>query len=237
MLSERKPGSERPFAIMNEYNDQIDRILSVFDQAGFLNDVILIGSWCLVFYQQIFEGFSPLVRTTDIDFYVPDVKKPSSDCNLISALREINYDHISDTLTNKSKFISPDGFEIEFLTKLYRQGESTITIGKTGINAESLSYVELFSQHYMEVKRNGLSLKIASPSAFVLQKLLINDRRGLKAEKDLQAIQYVLGFLVLSKKQTADFLSIWNNLPKKWKAKILKVSKNKGFNLPEEMGK
>ncbi len=156
---------------MNEYDEQIDQILVAFKKEGFLDEVILIGSWCLVFYQQIFENFIPLVRTTDIDFYVPDVKKPSLDGNVILALKELNYDHISDTLTNKSKFISPDGFEIEFLTKLNRQGASTVTIGKTGIHAESLSYVELFGQHFIEVKRNGIIVKVASPAAFVIQKL------------------------------------------------------------------
>ncbi len=219
---------------MNEYEEQIDRILSVFSQAGFLNDVILVDSWCLVFYQQILDGFKPLIRTTDIDFYVPDVKKTSVKDDVISSLREINYDHISDALTNKSKFISPDGFEIEFITKLYRQGESTITLGKTGINAESLSYVELFSQHFIEVNRNGFLLKVASPSAFVIQKLLINEKRGQKAEKDIQAITSVLTFLILSKKQKADFLSIWDELPKKWKATILRVAKNNGINLPQK---
>ena len=222
---------------MNEYEEQIDRIISVFSQAGFLNDVILVGSWCLVFYQHILDGFIPLIRTTDIDFYIPDVKKTSVKGDVISSLREINYDHISDTLTNKSKFISPDGFEIEFITRLYRQGDSTLTIGKTGIIAESLSYVELFSQHFIEVKRNGLLLKIASPSAFVLQKLLINERRGLKAEKDIQAITYVLSFLMLSKKQTADFLAIWNDLPKKWKAMIIKVASKNDLHLPEGLKK
>ncbi len=220
---------------MNEYDEQIDHILFVFQQEGFLNDVILIGSWCLVFYQQIFEGFSPFIRTTDIDFYVPDVKKTSASGNVISALREINYDHISDTLTNKSKFISPDGFEIEFLTKLYRKGDSTVTIGKTGITAESLSYVELFSQHFLEVNRNGLLFKIASPSAFVIQKLLINERRGIKAEKDMQSIAYVLSFVTLSKKQTSDFLSIWNGLPQKWKATGARVAKKNSLNLPKEI--
>ncbi len=222
---------------MNEYEEQIDRIISVFSQAGFLNDVILVGSWCLVFYQHILDGFIPLIRTTDIDFYVPDVKKTSVNDDVISSLREINYDHISDTLTNKSKFISPDGFEIEFITKLYRQGESTVTIGKTGINAESLSYVELFSQHFIEVNRNGFLLKVASPSAFVIQKLLINEKRGLKAEKDIQAITSVLTFLILSNKQKADFLSIWNELPKKWQATILRVAKKNGINLPQEDAK
>ena len=53
-------------------------IVEAFDEAGFLKDVILIGSWCLSFYSSIFEGFMPNIRTTDIDFYVPDSRRANA---------------------------------------------------------------------------------------------------------------------------------------------------------------
>jgi len=148
-------------------------------------------------------------------------------------LKKLNYDHLIDSLSNKSKFISPDGFEIEFLTKLNRQGLSSVTIGNTGINAESLSYVELFGNHFIEIIRNGLTIKVASPSTFVIQKLLINERRGKKAEKDLQAIHYVLDFIILSNKHREDFKNIWGSLPKKWKITLERIAKKNNLHLPE----
>ena len=104
----------------------------------------------------------PSVRTTDIDFYVPDSKRANA-AGLSERLKSINY---------------------EFLAKLNREGLSCVRLGSSGVFAESLSYVELFGSNYIEVKRNGILVKVASPSAFAIQKILINDRRGNKAEKD-----------------------------------------------------
>jgi predicted nucleotidyltransferase len=54
---------------------KVDEILKVFSEVGLLNHIILIGSWCLFFYQYLFLNFVPRLRTTDIDFYLPDAKK------------------------------------------------------------------------------------------------------------------------------------------------------------------
>lgn len=98
-------------AIENE--SKLNEVIKAFSDAGFIDDVVLIGSWCLSFYNEIFEGFMPSVRTTDIDFYVPDSKRANASA-LSDSLQAINYDHFQDCLTNKSRFVSPDGFEIEF---------------------------------------------------------------------------------------------------------------------------
>ena len=52
-------------------------VLRRLNQAGVLNDIMLIGSWSLLFYKEYFFGFtySPAIRTRDIDFLVPDPNK------------------------------------------------------------------------------------------------------------------------------------------------------------------
>lgn len=212
---------------MNENENKLVEILKALNRDGMLSNIVLIGSWCLEFYKDIFEGFKPLVRTTDIDFYVPSAQKTFVDGDVIGSLKELNYDHIQDTMTNKSKFISSDGFEIEFLTKLNREGLSCVRVGNTGIYAESLSYVEIYSSHYVEIEKAGCKVKVASPASFVIQKVLINDRRGAKADKDKQAIGYVLSFIPASKKASREFWEIMDSLPKKWEKKVeLFVSQN-----------
>ena len=95
---------------MTENEKQLKEILTVLSNEGILKNVILIGSWCLLFYKYIFDNFEPTVKTTDLDFYVPDVKSVKEGSGLINSLKEINYDVVHDTLTHKSTFISPDGF-------------------------------------------------------------------------------------------------------------------------------
>ena len=56
-------------AVENE--NKLSEIIQAFADTGFIDDVILIGSWCLSFYVEVFEGFVPSVRTTDMIFTFP----------------------------------------------------------------------------------------------------------------------------------------------------------------------
>jgi Protein of unknown function (DUF3620). len=49
-------------------------VLKNFHKTGILNEVILIGSWCLFFYKHHFKEMKQLsmVRTLDIDFLIPE---------------------------------------------------------------------------------------------------------------------------------------------------------------------
>ena len=189
----------------------------------------------LAFYAEIFEGFAPSVRTTDIDFYVPDSKRANAS-SLCSQLRVLNYDHFQDCLTSKSRFVSPDGFEIEFLAKLNKEGLSCVRLGSSGVFAESLSYVDIFGSNYIELIRDGIKIKVASPSAFAIQKILINGRRGAKAEKDAQAIDYVLLFIGASYKSREEFYELFDKLPRKWKKTVEEYAKRRGIQLPQRNG-
>lgn len=40
-------------AIENE--NKLNEVIKAFADAGFIDDVVLIGSWCLGFYAEIFE--------------------------------------------------------------------------------------------------------------------------------------------------------------------------------------
>ena len=220
-------------AIENE--NKLNEVIKAFADAGFIDDAILIGSWCLGFYAEIFEGFTPSVRTTDIDFYVPDSKRANAS-SLCSQLRAINYDHFQDCMTSKSRFVSPDGFEIEFLAKLNKEGLSCVRLGSSGVFAESLSYVDIFGSNYIELIRGGNKIKVASPSAFVIQKILINERRGAKAKKDAQAIDYVLLFIGASYKSRGEFYELFDKLPRKWKKTVEEYAKRRGIQLPQRNG-
>ena len=176
-----------------------------------------------MFYKEIFLNFEPLIRTTDLDFYVPNTKSIKTNGNIIISLKDLNYDLVRDVLTNKSRFISPDGFELEFLTKLTRDNLHCIKIGDTGIYAESLPYVDIFTGNYIEVIFDGIKVKVASPASYVLQKLLINTERKEKAEKDINSIKEVLVFIKASQKSVSELKELYESIPKSWKKKIGRV--------------
>ena len=206
---------------MNDNEKYLKDLLVAFENEHILNDVILIGSWCLLFYKHIFESYEPSVRTIDVDFYVPNVKSIRTKNGLVDTLKELNYDVVNDVLTHKTTFISPDGFELEFLTKLQRNNLSCVKLGNTNVYAETLSYLDVFLEKYIEIDYYGLKVKVASPISFVLQKLLINDIRKDKKEKDIQAIKEVLFYVKVSGKFSEELEEQFNELPKKWKKRIL----------------
>ena len=216
---------------MTENEKHLHEILHVLDKEDLLSGVILIGSWSLLFYREIFLNYEPSIRTTDLDFYVPNAKNIRSNGNVISSLKNLNYDLVRDVLSNKSRFISPDGFELEFLTKLSRDNLHCIKIGNTGIYAESLPYLEIFSGNYIEVDFDGMKIKVASPASYILQKLLINGERKDKAEKDIASIKEVLIFVKASKKSSMELKDLYELLPKSWKRKIEKVLTKNNINL------
>ncbi len=123
----------------NNYENELVEIISAFHKNGILDKLIVIGSWATYFYKYIFENFQPTIRTTDLDFYLPEIKSMTAKEKVGTALQPLNYDHVIDTLTNKSRFISPQGFEIEFLTKLRRDNHSVIRIDGLGVYVETLS--------------------------------------------------------------------------------------------------
>lgn len=210
--------------ISNE--NHLKEILSALDKDNILKDTILIGSWSLLFYDRIFLDFEPEVRTTDLDFYVPNAKAIVSNGGLTDTLKELNYEMIMDSLTSKTTFASVDGFELEFLTKLNREGLACVKLGNTGIYAESLSYVEIFTGNYIEIEYEGMNVKVASPASYILQKLLINDKRPLvKREKDIQSIKKVLFYVKASSKSFEELKTLYESLPKTWKRKINKITK------------
>ena len=129
---------------MNDNEKQLKEILKVLESEGILKDIILIGSWCPLFYKTIFNNFDATIRTTDVDFFVPNAKAIVEKNNVIKSLESIEYEISHDFLTRKTTFMSLSGFEIEFLTKLNRNHLACVRLGNTGIYAESISNIDIF---------------------------------------------------------------------------------------------
>ena len=207
---------------MIENEKDFKEILKVLNEEGLLSKIILVGSWCLLFYQNIFDNLEYTLRTFDVDFYVPDIKSFREKSGVIKAFKAINYDIIHDSLTYKSTFLSPDGLELEFITGLKRNYLSLVRLGNTEIYAETLPYVDIFTHSFIEMNFEGMTIKVASPISYVFQKLLIHkDRKLDKKESDIASIKYVLSGIALSKNYKKEMKNVFNSLPIKWKKKII----------------
>jgi hypothetical protein len=197
------------------YENELLNIIKAFGDNGILENIIIIGSWATYFYVKIFEGFIPSIRTLDVDCYVPMDKNITVKKSVKEALKPINYEQTFDTGTEKNKFISPNGFEIEFLTKLRRDQSSIVRIDSMGVNAEQLGNLDIFDNGYIEVDFEGYNVKVASPSAYVMQKILISKKRSSeKYRKDLESLQLVYEEIKKNEFHLSEFIKLVDSLGK-----------------------
>ena len=73
-------------AVENE--NKLSEIIQAFADAGFINDVILIGSWCLSFYAEVFEGFVQAFARPTLIFTFPIANEPTPR-TLVSDLNQL----------------------------------------------------------------------------------------------------------------------------------------------------
>ena len=205
---------------MVNYENEMNDVLKALNDANVLENTIIVGSWSMYFYKEIFENFVPQIATTDFDLFLPNPSKIINS-NINKLLIDLDYYRSDDFLTGKTRFYSKKGFEIEFLTLPKRNSTDVVKIKNANIGAEALPKMLPIKWNYITIKYHNLNINIPSPASYCLQKLLINkDRKEAKQKRDIDSVKYVLGFVALSTKYKAEFLDLLNRAPKKW-AKII----------------
>lgn len=55
---------------MEKQPELVIKVLKRMSEAGILDHILLIGSWCTSFYKDYFKGtdYAPTIKTRDIDF-------------------------------------------------------------------------------------------------------------------------------------------------------------------------
>jgi len=66
------------------------KVLMHFHDAGILEEIILVGSWCMYFYKEYFypEKYNPSIRTRDIDFLIPLPIRSKKKIDIVELLRK-----------------------------------------------------------------------------------------------------------------------------------------------------
>jgi hypothetical protein len=155
---------------MEENYKLLSAVLKKLQNAGALQHLILAGSWCQYFYRILFAGAAeiPLLRTTDIDFLIPNPPGVKQPIDVSKILVELGFDEHLDYKTGLVKYVHPD-LEIQFLTPERGRGQDTpCTIKNLNINAEGLRYLNLLQNHNFEMQHDGIIMRLPEPEAFLL---------------------------------------------------------------------
>ena len=209
----------------NKQYDLCLKILRIFHKVKILDEIIIIGSWCLYFYRTYFSSvdYTLQLRTRDIDFLVPIPPRFSRKVDIPGLLKDLGF--VVDFMGAKGymRMEHPE-LIVEFLVPEYGHGRNTpYPLPQLGLNAQALRFLDFLARNVIAVKIDGMTIKVPHPAAFALQKLLVFERRTKqdKAERDRKQAIMVLDF-IMEKKAYRELKSIFNSMSESWKKKVLK---------------
>lgn len=202
-------------------------ILRRFHKTGILDDVILIGSWCVYFYKDYFSGIPYIdqttVKTRDIDFLINAPSRIKHNVNIPELLKDLGFVTIYKGSRGYIKLDHPD-LILEFLVPEKGRGtDKPIPLPKLGMNAVALRFLSLLSDNIIKVRIENFDVSLPHPANFALHKLIIFQRRFKeeKAIKDRNAAIEILRALI-NKGEAVTIKHVFNAMIPKWQKRILK---------------
>ena len=202
-------------------------ILRRFHKAGILDDLILIGSWCVYFYKEYFNNTPYIdqttIRTRDIDFLIDKPAKLKHAVNIPELLKDLGFVTIFKGREGYLKLDHPD-LMLEFLVP--EKGKSIdkpVPLTKLGMNAVALRFLNMLTENIIKIKVEDFNISVPHPVNFALHKLIIFQRRLKedKAAKDRNVAIEILRALII-KGETVTIKHVFNFMIPKWQKKVIK---------------
>jgi hypothetical protein len=201
--------------------------IKILDETDVLSYVMVIGSWAEYIYSYYFESnYQPNIRTRDVDFLYPNIRKPNQPIKLEAKMKDAGYVVERDYYTQVVKMFKEDLLEIEFLTQAVAAGkESYLDIPAIGIRGQSLRDVNLLARFPLLIEVKKFNIIVPEPAVYALQKIIINPHRkpSSKREKDIDSVRIILPHIYKSARDLKIFKEILHDCTKKERKTITQV--------------
>ena len=198
-------------------------VLRRMQKEGLLDKTLLVGSWCLLFYKDYFNGCSllPIIRTRDLEFLFPVPFVFNHSVDMYELLRDLGF--VLDYKGEQGYIIFQHPHLIlEFLVPARgRESSQPFKIDQLGINAQALRFMDMLARSPIQMPFNDVTVRLPHPVDFALHKLLIAGRRkdSAKAYKD-RAQAVALLFALDDAGEIETVHSVFEKLPNPWKQTI-----------------
>ncbi|MBR1862204.1 MAG: hypothetical protein IJ796_10185 [Lachnospiraceae bacterium] len=208
-------------------------VLSALNENGVLPYVILVGSWAEFLYGEtaLLEGFSSYGKTTDMDFLVRNLRKPPQKVSIMDSMERAGFLYEEDYITGNSKFVNEE-LEIEFLICQMGDGTKELPATNIGVKAQQITHMDVANRFFTTVEYEGFKINIPIPECYVIQKMIINHKRGYKQIPDQEKVASLIPFIDIDMLNT-----VFRSLSRKEKQRVEEYIRNNSPELRIESGK
>ena len=205
---------------MNEIKKIFWETIKILYKNKVLEHVVLIGSWAEYIYEtsSYLKDFEGNLKTKDIDFLIKNINRPKEGINIVDILEKEGYETSIDYISGIFKFYKSKDLEVEFLAREIGKGQSEpYKVPSFGIKAEGLRFTDLLVRNTVNIEVKNMEITVPIPQAYLLQKIIINYRRGKKAKKDYLSIENLMENIKRNSSEFKKLKDLYNALSKKQK--------------------
>ena len=200
-------------------------VLRRLDKAGILKDIVLVGSWCTVFYKDFFASkkYITSLTTRDMDLLIPQPRAIKAKVDIAELLKDLGF-IVGFTGSQGYIRLEHPQLIVEFLVPERGKGsDKPYSLPQLGLNAQALRFLEFLSQDTIKSKVGSINVTLPHPANFALHKLVVMGRRpkAEKQAKDKDAAIKILNALIDSE-QSNTIRNAFQAMPKRWQGMVKK---------------
>jgi hypothetical protein len=165
-------------------NELVLEILRRLSRAGILDRILLIGSWAASFYKAYFSDptYAPVLKTRDIDFLVAPRTKFGRSVDMPELLKDLGFD--LEFSPSGYMRLESDELIIEMLSpEVGPSKDRPLPLPELKFNAQPLRHLSMLLRAPIDVKIDGIEMRLPHPADFALHKLVISEDRKNKDKK------------------------------------------------------
>jgi hypothetical protein len=170
-----------------QFPSPVDRLIRSLSENGFFDRSLLIGSWVMPIYQELY-GAPYVLRTLDVDFAVhlahPQTRMRADLERIITGLGFVDY-----IAAEGVRKFTAGGYEVEFIAERPGGREiGAVAVREWNINAMPLPFISILIDFSETAVFDECTIRFPVPEAYFLHKLIIAPRRltDQKRQKDFE---------------------------------------------------
>jgi len=165
------------------FPSEVRKLLQALHSVGFFEESMLIGSWVMPLYREVF-GINYTLRTLDIDFAVKFIH-PGRDrkVDIEKLITDLGY--IPVIMQSGIRRFTRENFTIEFV--VHRRGGrdgDVVSIRRWNIAASPLPFVDLLLSFPLIADFGDFEVRAPIPEAYFVHKMITSQRRRGESKKD-----------------------------------------------------